>query len=287
MARNNSISITVTVFILFAINIIPISAGEKEDVVFPALSGYELKTDFPVYNPDNLWEYINGGAYTYLNYDFVDLHIAEYIQGETIIKAEIYHQRNNIYAYGMYAQERAPDYSFIDIGVQGYAENTLVNFVKGPWYVKIICNDGDESTTQVLLDLAKLIENNLEGTTQVPALFLKFPEEGKIVNSEAFIATEFLGYGFMPGVYVTSYKKDDKQFKFFIIEAENNDKANEVFNNLKSKAESSKKQKYGITSLKDPYNGTILIKMNNNVIYGCIENCDIELFKIFAGENNG
>lgn len=282
MVRNNSISITVSILILFAINTTPVSAGEKEDVVFPALSGYELKIDFPVYNPDNLWEYINGGAYTYLNYSFVDVHIAEYVKGETIIKAEIYQHKNSIYAFGIYAQERSPDYSFIDIGVQGYAENTLVNFVKGAWYVKIICNDGDETTATVLLELANLIENSLEGITQMPDLFLKFPKEGKIVNSESYISTEFLGYGFMPGVFVTSYKYSGEEFKLFIINAISDDNANEVFNKLKSKSESSKKQKHGAVLLNDKYNGAILVKKRDRFIYGCIDSCNIDLFRKFT-----
>ena len=282
MTRKNCVKLIIFT-ILFVTNVTVLTAGVKDSVTFPAFEGYEINSAYPVYNSDNLWEYINGGAYTYLNFNFIDLHVAEYVKGETIIKVEVYHHQNSNYAFGMYAQERAPDYSFIKLGVQGYAENTLVNFVKGAWYVKIICNDGDDSTAPILLNLAKLIEKSLSGTTDLPEIFSHFPEQKKIANSESFIATEFLGYGFMPGVFVTSYLNGDKEFKVFIIDTANEDKVNEVYENLKSKAESSKKMKHGVVLLNDKYNGAILVKKKGSAIYGCADNCDLDLFMKFAG----
>ena len=258
-------------------------AEERGNDMFPLFNGYDLNTDFKVYDPDNLWDYINGGAYTYLNFQFVNLHIAEYTKGDLLIKAEIYKHKNNVYAFGMYAQERAPDYSFVDIGVQGYAENTLVNFVKGPYYVKILCNDGTESTKPVLLELARKIASNLEGSDKMPEMFTEFPSKGKVQNSESYIATEFLGYSFMPGVYVASYNGPAGQTRLFIVDAGSEEKAGEVIGKLKEKADRSKKKK-GIYTFKDPYNGTVLMAQKGSLIYGCVDNCDADLFNVFAGK---
>ena len=274
-------TITSRIVLFFTVLTIALPVKAADPVSFPDLDGFIKKTDFPVYDPDNLWEYINGGAYTYVNYQFVDLHIAEYTKDGLMIKAEIYHHKNNVYAYGMYTQERAPDYSFVDIGIEGYAENTLVNFVKGPYYVKIICNDGTDSTKPVLIKLAKMVEKELKGTTSVPELFNKFPAEGRIPHSDSFIATEFLGYGFMPGTYVVPYEIGGKKLRLFLTQA---DDAGKVTEKLKDKAGSTKKIKKGILMLKDPYNGNIIIKRVDNIIYGCTEECDMELFKKFAGQ---
>ncbi len=274
------------IFLLIAFAALNIGNGiaeERGNGMFPLFNGYELKTDFKVYTPDNLWDYINGGAYTYLNFQFVDLHIAEYNNGETLIKAEIYRHKNNINAFGVYAQEKAPDYNFVDIGIQGYAENTLVNFVKGPYYVKVICNDGNDSTAPVLIDLAKKIAANLKGSDKMPELFSYFPQKEKIENSESYIASEFLGYNFMPGVYVTSYNTTGGQTRLFIADAGTAEKASEIINKLKEKAESSKKKKKVFT-LQDQYNGTILLTQKDNLIYGCVDNCDTKLFMDFAGK---
>ena len=38
------------------------TASFSQDPVFPDLNGYKIKTDYPVYLPDNLWDFINGAA---------------------------------------------------------------------------------------------------------------------------------------------------------------------------------------------------------------------------------
>jgi hypothetical protein len=113
-------------------------------------------------------------------------------------------------------------------------------------------------------------------------MFSDFPQKGKIANSENYIATEFLGYSFMPGVYVTSYNRPAGQTQLFIVDAGNSEKAAEVINKLKEKAESSKKKK-GVLTLHDKYNGIVLLTQKDNLIYGCVDNCDIKLFMNFIG----
>ncbi len=250
----------------------------EAEIVFPELQGYEIVKEYPVYIPDNLWDYINGGADAYLNYGFTDLHIAEYVKGEDRIKVEVYHHKDNVYAFGIYALERGPDYHFIDLGVQGYAENSLVNFVKGPWYVKVSTYSEDKETAILLLKLANDVENGLEGRSEIPKVLGYFPEEEKIINSESFIADNFLGYSFLNEVYTTGYIYDDKPLVMFVLSHESVDKSEEVVKTLLSKAKSSTVLKHEILSVEDPYNGAILIKRIEKVIFGCIGNEDPDLF---------
>ncbi len=263
-----------------------VNAVETE-VVFPKLHGYEIVKDYPVYVPDNLWDYINGGADAYLNYGFTDLHIAEYVKGENRIKVEVYHHKNNVYAYGMYALERGPDYNFIDLGIQGYAENSLVNFVKGPWYVKVSTYTEDKETGKLLLKLSKHVEKGLEGRSEIPEVLSYFPKEEKIPNSESFVADNFLGYSFLNEVYTTGYKHNDKPFVIFILSPKNIEKSEEIVENLLSKAKSSTVLKEGIVSVEDPYNGTILIKRIEKSIFGCMGNEDPDLFNNYINKMLG
>ena len=261
--------------------------GADVKVVFPKLKGYEIVKDYPVYIPDNLWDYINGGADAYLNYGFTDLHIAEYVKGENRIKVEVYHHKNNVYAYGMYALERSPDYQFIDLGIQGYAENSLVNFVKGPWYVKVSTYTEDKKTGDLILKLANNVEKGLEGRSKIPEVLDYFPKEEKILNSESFIADNYLGYSFLNEVYTSGYKHNDKPFVVFILSPKNIEKSEEIVENLLSKAKSSTVLKEGIVSVEDPYNGTILIKRIEKSIFGCMGNEDPDLFNNYINKMLG
>ena len=65
-------------FLTGLIAVLVIGSVSAQEVNFPELGGYKKNTDFPVYSPDNLWDFINGAAETYLAYGFVDVHVAEY-----------------------------------------------------------------------------------------------------------------------------------------------------------------------------------------------------------------
>ena len=71
-------------FVAFAVT------GLKSQQLFPELKSYRIIDDYPVYTPDDLWNYINGAADAYLMLGFIDLNIREYVKGKNSIKAEIY-----------------------------------------------------------------------------------------------------------------------------------------------------------------------------------------------------
>ncbi|MCK7531147.1 MAG: hypothetical protein MZV63_08950 [Marinilabiliales bacterium] len=106
--------------------------------LFPDLKGYKTVSDYPVYTPDDLWDYINGAADAYLALGFIDLNITEYVKGRTVIKAEIYRFGDDAEAFGIYSMERSPGYDFIQVGVQGYNEEGIVHFYKDRYYIKIM-----------------------------------------------------------------------------------------------------------------------------------------------------
>ena len=87
-----------------------------QDFTFPDLAGYKIETNYPVFAPENLWDFINGAADTYLAYGFIDLHVAEYKKGKNVIKLEIYHHSNSTMTFGIYSSERSSSFSFVDLG---------------------------------------------------------------------------------------------------------------------------------------------------------------------------
>jgi len=101
---------------------LPCLTGAQE-VEFPEYRDMKIVKDYPVFVADNLWDYINGAADSYLSCAFEDLHIAEYVKGEDLtIKVEVYRHQTPLMAYGIYAMERSPSYGFFDLGAQAYRE---------------------------------------------------------------------------------------------------------------------------------------------------------------------
>ena len=92
--------VTIFFFLVFAFTAL---RGQQE--MFPPLKGYKQISDYPVYTPEDLWDYINGAADAYLALGFRDLNINEYRKGKQSLKAEIYSFGDEATAFGIYSLE--------------------------------------------------------------------------------------------------------------------------------------------------------------------------------------
>lgn len=255
-----------------------LKASDESKINFPELSGFKILQEYPIYYPDNLWDYINGAADSYLDYRFQDLHIAEYVKGDKSYKAEVYHHQNSIYAFGIYALERSSDYQFIKLGVQGYEESTLLHFIKGPYYVKVTTNTDEKESLEILHKIAEAVEKNLPGETTLPEIFKSFPESDQIKNTEYFVSSNFLGYSFLKNAFSVKYEKSGMKFSIFQMEADSEDEALQMQKKLTGRAKSVTEDD-PVYVIEDPYNGLILLGLSGKILVGTNDLKDIDLFK--------
>lgn len=276
---------TLLAFFMIALSAKGVEVNYTDDgkIAFPEIKGFEILQEYPVYYPDNLWDYINGAADAYLDYQFVDLHIAEYIKEGNSYKAEVYRHKNNVYAFGIYALERSPDYHFIGLGVQGYEESNLIHFIKGPYYIKVTTNADEKESGAILHKIAKSLDNLLEGEVKIPEMFQKFPENGQIPNTEYFVSSNFLGYSFLKNAFSIKYEKSGVKFSIFLIDTNSDEEAGEMQRSLFSKAKSFTEDD-PVFEVEDPYNGTILIGLSGKILVGTNDLKDLDLFKKYYKE---
>ncbi len=102
-----------------------------QEFVYPGLPGFKIKTDYPVFLPDNLWDFIDGAAEVYLSYGFKDLHVAEYKKRRDVIKLEIYKHSSHTMAFGIYSSERSPSFKFTNLGCTGIQCRWCNKFLQG------------------------------------------------------------------------------------------------------------------------------------------------------------
>lgn len=197
----------------------------KGQQLFPDLKGYKPVSDYPVYTPDDLWDYINGAADAYLALGFIDLNISEYVKGREIIKAEIYRFGDDAEAFGIYSMERSPGYIFIPVGVQGYREEGVVHFYKGRYYIKIMTHSKSRKAGERMEDLARLIDGRLEGSNTFPALLDLFPLEGRLVNQETYLLESVLGHEFLRDAFRASYEVGEERFDIYLFRCGDSDAA--------------------------------------------------------------
>lgn len=202
--------------------------SSAQELAFPPLKGFRIKTDYPVFVPENLWDFINGAAENYLAYGFVDLHVAEYKKGRDVIKAEIYRHNNNTNAFGIYSSERSPSFRFVDLGAQGYIADGAINFFKGDYYIKIKTYSKKEKVLQAEETLAERVAGMLEGENSMPAMLLDFPAEGRKLNEEIFINESVLGHSFLSKAFRAAYQIGNDIFTIYISEEDTPEAANKT-----------------------------------------------------------
>lgn len=195
------------------------------------LSGWKNTAEPRFFEPGNLWEYINGQAELYIQYGFQLVVTSDYgmKEEESSIIVEIYQMESALHGFGIYAAERSPEDNFIDVGVQGYIADDILNFWKGPYYVKITSLEFSDSMKDTLNTFAKIIAHKISGEYALPELLAFFPEKNKIANSERFIPSNFMGHSFLKNGYLVDYQYDGLPYQIFLIESSSPVEAEETF----------------------------------------------------------
>jgi hypothetical protein len=238
-----------------------------QDIKFPVFSGFRIYTSYPVFGPENLWDFINGAADTYLSYGFVDLHVAEYKKGKSVIKTEIYRHSNSTLAFGIYSTERSPSFRFMNIGAQGYIADGAINFFKGNYYVKLRTYSKNEKILQSMESLALKIATMLDGNSEMPAVLSMFPVSGRKLNEETYINESVLGHKFLNKAYKAVYEAGTDSFSIFLMEHNSSEEARktvEIY--LASAGMEAADSEAGKYMFKDGYNGTIFLAWKDNMI---------------------
>lgn len=246
--------------LLFFAFILMSGYSSAQEPVFPNLTGYKIKTGYPVFTAENLWDYIDGAADKYLEYGFTELHVAEYKKGRSVIKCEIYRLSDHTMAFGIYSSERSPSFRFLNLGAQGYITGGAINFFKGSYYIKIRTYSTREKVLQAEETLAKKVEVTLNGESIMPPVLGQFPAEGKKLNEEVYINENVLGHSFLSKAFRTPYQSGSDSFSIYISESETPDDANKTAQTyIASTGIDPVETSDNRFVLSDGYNGTIFL----------------------------
>jgi hypothetical protein len=114
------------------------------------------------------------------------------------------------------------------VGEEGYITHSSLNFYKGIFYVKIFSHQSDSLTISAIRALATKISGALNNENQKATIAEIFPKDGKILHSEKYIPTNYLGYGFLNNAVSADYSVDGKKFTVFTIQSASSQQALEV-----------------------------------------------------------
>lgn len=249
---------------------------------FPPMEGWELKNDYPVYSPDNLWDYINGAAVGYLEFGFEELQMAEYQKGKSSIRVEVYEHKDNAHAFGIYNSERSPSFTFEKYGAHGYLKGSILNFFQGKYYVKLHAGSDKKKDQKAMQELAGLVSVRLGENPGFPKSFSLFPEKNKLPHSESFIAKNFLGHEFMSQVFLCSYKSGEEKYDMFLHQGDSKQDIAKVLEAYYAyTGQDTRELKEGQLIVRDKYNGNIYFLWKDKYLFGLTDVEDADLASSF------
>ncbi len=253
-------------------------SGAK-DFKFPEITGWKKSGEIQTFIPKTLFEYINGAADLYITYAFQELKVAEYLnEKKASVIVDVYRHKTPTLAFGIYSQERLANANFLDIGAQGYIEQNILNFLTGPYYVKINSFNTGAEDQEILLTFAKRVAENLGEKGRLPSILSSFPEEGKKKNSEKFIAKNFLGYSFLHSAFTADYELSGKKFKLFVIDPGDQPECKKMVQKyLQQIGGPEKSIVEGRYTLRDPYHGEIDLYWQGAYLWGTLSLSDSDL----------
>jgi hypothetical protein len=277
-------------FVAGVVNPIGASSSGWGKFVFPEVTEWKGPGEIQTFQPENLFEYINGAADLYLSYDFQELKVAEYQNDKRAsVTVEVYRHKTSTQAFGIYSQERLANANFIDVGDQGYVENNVLNFLTGSYYVKISSYKTGAEDREILLTFANKVSEDLGEKGSLPSILSSFPEGGKKKNSEKFINHNFLGYSFLHSAFTADYELSGMKFKLFVIGSEEGNDCRDMIQKYLQQTGSPRKDVVeGRYTISDPYHGEIDLDWQGKYIWGILNVNDVSLrskyLKLFEEE---
>ena len=175
------------VIFLLAINLN--CAQENMINLLPAGKDGWVKSGEPeIYDRNNLFDYLDGGAELYLAYDFQALVMQRYLSDsedpvkKNSITIEIYQMNSSPDAYGLFSFDQEGE--MVELGQKAVYGYGLLKFWKDRFLVRIL---GSQSNLRkIILGLGADIDQKIKSEGVPPELLTKIPKDNLIPDSDHF-----------------------------------------------------------------------------------------------------
>lgn len=240
--------------------------------LFPEIKGWEKQEEIREFNPNTLWDYINGAADSYLKYNFKDLRVAEYRnKAGTYFTVEVYRHASLHDGYGIYASERPDSSNWLQIGDEGYAEAGILNFLADEYYVKLRSSSTKDATLAAMKKVAAAVGKALQPSPGFPAATHCLSRKNRQEAVVPYIAKNLLGYPFLHSAFKATYSSGEKQYTKFLIVTDSVEEAQDMLKQyMKFLDKTAETLQAGFMTFEDPYHGKVHLYWQAGYIAGMV-----------------
>ena len=259
------------IIITFALVFPFIAIAQTPDEILswmPEIKDWKKPVSKEVFNPDNLFDRINGAAPLFIENGFQEMTTCDYKQGDDYITIQVYRHATPEDAFGMYSSERSLDLTFYKIGGEAHGDNGSFYFFSGSVYVKIRSKGSNDKIGEAMRNISEAIASKASTDAAYPDIIKSFPKNNVIPYTQAYITSNYIGHEFLNKVFLCQYRNGDLKYQLFVVNAENSDAAKEILKKYIAFTKQTIDLKEGELSIKDRYNGDIPILWKGKYLIG-------------------
>ena len=156
------------------------------------ITPWQVDTSPVVYEGDDLFDYINGGAEPYHEYGFVQVLTQDYANVDVSLTVDIYEMKDAPAAFGIYSIQREPEQPAFDFGDGGSLFDYHVAFWQARYYVIITVSTSSDALISDLERFAGSISRRIDRNAALPDIVGLLPQQALLPGSEGYLRG-FLG----------------------------------------------------------------------------------------------
>ena len=235
---------SILIFILLFIPIMPASTQNLSDYLPKTISEWKATGPDKFYYPENLYEYINGGAELFISYGFNQVISRTYKRsGQPDILVEIFNMVEAKNAFGVYSQGREKIDSTYGQGSQIY--HGAILFWKGPYYISIVTDSETTQSKPAIIKMAKKIDKAIKVQGTLPEILNWIPEEELApesifyfyhyiwLNALYYISDDnFLNINDKTDAVLAKFGPSDERYFLLLVRYENEKKSRNAYQNF-------------------------------------------------------
>lgn len=231
------------------------------------------------YEPDRLFELIDGDAVRFVDAGFVLLAHAEWkpagaAAAKPYVEMDIYDLATPAGAMDLLCDSRSDGAKFLPLGNEAIGGDDMLELRAGRYYVKLTPRHDPAALKPVMKALAEAVAKAVPAGPSDEKLVAPLPADKMIPHTAAFYSKGYLGRDFLGGVREAAYEAaGGKRVRLFVLDAGAEDKAKALLAEWKESvpAAAAKAQTMPNTVVStDEFQGTIIITRKDHRLAGTV-----------------
>ncbi len=213
------------------------SGVNREEPAWGSLvpAGFKPLSEAEIYNPDNLYEKINGKAPLYTESGFVELLTQRFVSedDETVwMELFVYDMGNIKNAFSVYSVQKRAGVELLPSMQFGYKTSNSLYFVHGKYYIELLGSAESAELLQAMGQVMQKISNNLpvDKDANIDKLTL-FPEENLVLGSTKLYLADAFGFEGLTDTFAAKYRFGDETITAFLSKKDSATEATTAFEN--------------------------------------------------------